>query len=142
MTDARHSWTGFTYQAGREKIREYAAATGETAAVCVDLEAAQAAGHRDLVAPPMFVAVYAAPAVRVAYADPMLGIDRSRLVHGSQEFEWGPLVIAGDQLTTDVVLVAIEDKAPHVVYRFDSTSTNQDGDVVAVGHWLNIVRGN
>ena len=45
------------YAVGREKIREYAAATGETSPVCLDLEAARAAGYADVVAPPMFVQV-------------------------------------------------------------------------------------
>ena len=44
-----------TYAVGREKIREYALAVGETNPLHLDLEAARAAGHADLVAPPMFV---------------------------------------------------------------------------------------
>ena len=39
------------YQAGREKIRELARAIGEDAPVCLDLEAARAAGYPDVVAP-------------------------------------------------------------------------------------------
>jgi acyl dehydratase len=43
-----------TYAVGREKIREYARAVGETNPVHLDVEAARAAGHADVVAPPMF----------------------------------------------------------------------------------------
>src|SRR5205807_8758802 len=39
------------YAVGREKIREYARAVGETNPVHLDLDAARAAGHADLVAP-------------------------------------------------------------------------------------------
>ena len=42
------------YAVGREKIREYASAVGETNPLHHDLEAARAAGYSDLVAPPMF----------------------------------------------------------------------------------------
>ena len=47
------------YAVGREKIREYARAVGETNPVHLDVEAARAAGYADLVAPPMFAVVYA-----------------------------------------------------------------------------------
>jgi hypothetical protein len=43
---------------GREKVREYAHAVGETNPLPLDVEAARAAGYRDLVAPPMFAVVY------------------------------------------------------------------------------------
>ncbi|MGD1052056.1 MAG: MaoC family dehydratase N-terminal domain-containing protein, partial [Solirubrobacteraceae bacterium] len=39
-----------TYAVGREKIREFARAVGESDPLHLDLEAARAAGHRDLVA--------------------------------------------------------------------------------------------
>ena len=48
----------FEYEVGREKIREYANAVGETNPIHHDREAAQAAGFRDVVAPPMFAVVY------------------------------------------------------------------------------------
>ena len=41
-----------TYAVGREKVREYARATGETDPLCLDVEAARAAGFHDVVAPP------------------------------------------------------------------------------------------
>src|SRR5215208_7346127 len=59
-----------TYAVGREKIREYAHAVGETNPLHLDLEAARAAGHRDLVAPPMFAVVYTSPAIATAFFDP------------------------------------------------------------------------
>ena len=87
-----------TYAVGREKVREYANAVGETNPVHLDPEAARAAGHADVVAPPMFAVVYASPAVVPALFDPEVGIDFARMVHGGQEFAWGPLVVAGDEV--------------------------------------------
>ena len=49
------------YAVGREKIREYAFAVGETNPVHLEVEAARALGYADVVAPPMFAAVYSAP---------------------------------------------------------------------------------
>ena len=51
------------YAVGREKIKEYARAVGETNPVHLDVEAARAGGYADVVAPPMFAVVYSAPSV-------------------------------------------------------------------------------
>jgi acyl dehydratase len=73
--------------------------------------------------------------------DPEVGIDFSRLVHSGQEFAWGPLVVAGDEVTTTLTVKDISERAGSGFYVFESVSTNQDGDVVCVGTWSNIVRG-
>src|ERR1700731_4130295 len=93
-----------TYAVGREKIREYAAAVGETNPLLPDLEAARAAGYADLVAPPMFAVVYGGRAVIPALFDPELAINFKRVVHGAQEFSWGPVVVAGDEIATTAKL--------------------------------------
>jgi len=135
------TYPAVTYAVGREKIREYARAVGETNALHLDLTAARAAGHRDLAAPPMFAVVYAGPALGAPIVDPDLAIDFSRLVHGSQEFVWGPLVIAGDEIETAASVVSIEERAGNGFYTFETVSTNQDGQVVCRGTWMNVVRG-
>jgi acyl dehydratase len=129
------------YAVGREKIREYALAVGETDPLHLDLEAARAAGHRDLVAPPMFCVVYSGPALGPALFDPEVGIDFARLVHGGQEFSWGPLVVAGDEITTTLSIKDVSERGPMGFYVFESVSTNQEGETVCVGTWTNIVRG-
>jgi acyl dehydratase len=130
-----------TYAVGREKIKEYALATGETNPLHLDPEAARAAGHRDVVAPPMFAVVYSAHAIGPAIFDPDVGIDFARMVHGGQEFEWGPLVVAGDEITTEVSVKSIEERVGNGFFVFESRSVNQDGETVCVGTWTNIVRG-
>jgi acyl dehydratase len=130
-----------TYAVGREKIREYALAVGERDPLHLDLEAARAAGYSDLVAPPMFAVVYAAPAMGPAIFDPGVGIDFALMVHGAQEFAWGPLVVAGDEVTTAVEVKAVEERDGTGFFVFESVSTNQDGHVVCVGTWTNVVRG-
>jgi acyl dehydratase len=135
------SYPPASYAVGREKIREFARATGETEPLYLDLDAARGAGHRDLVAPPMFCVVFGGAAIGQAMFDPEVGIEFSRLVHGGQEFRWGPLVIAGDEIGTVVTVKDISARGAMGFYVFESLSTNQDGDVVCVGTWTNIVRG-
>ena len=129
------------YAVGREKIKEYAFAVGETNPLHLDVDAARAAGYRDVVAPPMFAVVYAAPSVTPALFDPEVGINFAMMVHGGQEFVWGPLVVAGDEITTTVSVKSIEERAGNGFFVFESQSANQDGETVCTGTWTNIVRG-
>src|ERR1700761_1648121 len=99
-----------TYAVGREKIREYAYAVGETNPLYVDVDAARAAGYADVVAPPMFAVVYAGRAITPALFDPEVGIDFPNMLHAGQEFEWGPLVVAGDEVTTTMTVAEIEER--------------------------------
>jgi acyl dehydratase len=130
-----------TYAVGREKVREYAAAVGETDPLHTDVEAARAAGHRDVVAPPMFAVVYTSPAIGPAFLDPDVGMDFARMVHGAQEFAWGPLVVAGDEITTEVEVADISERGGIGFYAFESRSDNQDGARVCTGTWTCVVRG-
>jgi acyl dehydratase len=129
------------YAVGREKVREYALAVGETNPLYLDVEAARAAGYDDVVAPPMFAVVFGLPAVAPGMFDPEVGIDFARLVHGGQEFTWGPLVVAGDEIETVTTLSDITERAGNGFYVFETRSTNQRGETVCVGRWTNIVRG-
>jgi len=134
-------WPPVTYEVGLEKIREYAHAVGETNPVHLDREAALAAGFRDVVAPPMFCVVYSAPAMGPAVLDPEVGINLAAMVHGSQEFQWGEPVCAGDVITTQPRLAEAFEKDGRGFYVFLSESTNSDGNLTVRGTWTNIVRG-
>jgi acyl dehydratase len=127
-----------TYTVGREKVREYAHAVGETDPRYLDPEAARAAGFDDVVAPPMFVAVYSGPAIWPAIME--TGLDFSRMVHGAQEFTWHEPVVAGDEITTEAELEEKSERGGFEVYVFKTTSKNQRGELVSEGRWTNIVR--
>jgi acyl dehydratase len=129
-----------TYAVGREKIAEFARATGETEPLYLDVEAARAAGHADVVAPPMFAVVYQWRSVTVAILDPELGIDFSRLLHTGQEFRWGPLVQAGDEVTTTARVASMSERAGLQFFACEVESVNQRGETVATGTWSNVVR--
>jgi acyl dehydratase len=134
-------WPAAEYEAGREKIREFANAVGEQSAVHQDPEAAKAAGFRNLVAPPMFCVVYSAPSVGPAFLDPEVGIDWASLLHGSQQFEWGEPVCSGDLISTETTITEIYEKGGMGFYIFESVSSNQNGDETVKGTWTQIVRG-
>jgi acyl dehydratase len=135
------SFPTVTYAVGREKVREYANAVGEANPLYLDVDAARAAGYADVVAPPMFTVVYSGPAIIPGLFDPEVGINFAMMVHGGQEFEWGPVVVAGDEITTTASVKDISERAGNAFYVFESVSLNQRGEQVCVGTWTNIVRG-
>lgn len=132
--------TRATYAVGREKVREYAHAVGETDPLHHDPEAARAAGFADVVAPPMFAAVYCGPAIGPAILDPAAGIDFARMVHGAQAFTWAEPVVAGDEITTEAELEEASERGGMRFFVFKTRSVNQRGELVSEGRWTNIVR--
>ncbi|GAY10242.1 MaoC family dehydratase N-terminal domain-containing protein [Pseudonocardia sp. N23] len=88
------------YRVGREKIREFATAIGEGSRICHDVEAARAAGHPDVVAPPTFTATITMPLIEAFLRDPDFGWDYSRMVHGDQTITLHRPIHGGDELVT------------------------------------------
>ena len=129
------------YAVGREKIREYAYAVGETKQLYLDVETARAAGHADVVAPPMFAVVYAGRAVTPALFDPEVGIDFAHMLHAGQDFQWGPLVVAGDEIATITTVRDISERGGMGFYELVTESRNQRDELVCMGIWRQIVRG-
>ena len=134
-------WPATTYQVGREKIREYANALGIDNPVHQDVEAARAAGFRDVPAPPMFAVVYSSPALAPAILDPEVEMNFAAMVHGGQEFVWDEPACSGDEITTATKCLSIEERDGKGFYVFETNSINQDGAQVARGTWTLIVRG-
>ena len=129
-----------SYAVGREKIREYAHAVGETNPLYLDVDAARAAGYADVVAPPMFAVVYAGRSITPALFDPEVGIDFARMLHAGQEFRWGPVVVAGDEIATTTTVKGISERGGMNFFVFETDSRNQRGETVCTGIWTNIVR--
>jgi acyl dehydratase len=128
------------YAVGREKIKEYASAVGERNPIHLDHEAARTAGYADVVAPPMFAVVFVSRSMMPAIFDPEVGIDFAHLVHGSQEFRWGPLVVAGDEIASTTTISDISERGGMGFYAFETESRNQNGETVCTSLWTNIVR--
>jgi acyl dehydratase len=141
MSAVGKTYPSVTYAVGREKVKEYAAAVGETNPLYFDVDAARKAGYADVVAPPMFACVYSAPAVTPGMFDPEVGVDFARMVHGAQEFVWGPLVVAGDEVTTTATVKDISERGGMLFFIFEAVSKNQRGETVCTGTWTLIVRG-
>jgi len=100
--------SGKTYLVGREKVREFARAVGETSPLCHDLAAANAAGFTDVVASPTFPIAITLEIMGDAVTDPSVGLDWSRVVHGEQRFAYSRPIVAGDELSVTTVIEDIK----------------------------------
>jgi acyl dehydratase len=90
------------YEVAREKIREFAEAIGDTNPAYTDPQAARGLGYPDVIAPPTFAIAITMRAASAVIADPALGLDYSRVVHGEQRFAYHRPLCAGDIVTVTV----------------------------------------
>ncbi|SEI00207.1 Acyl dehydratase [Leifsonia sp. CL147] len=129
------------YLVGREKIREFATAVFATSPISFDVEAARAAGHPDLVAPPTFPIVVQESTLAQLLAEPDAGIDFSRVVHGDQRFTFTRPVVAGDELTATLRVTSVKSLGPHSMVTAESTIVDADGAHVVTATSTLVVRG-
>jgi acyl dehydratase len=129
------------YEVGVEKIREFANALGDPNPAYHDRAAAQALGHRDVIAPPTFPFVLTYRASRALIDDPELGIDYSRVVHGDQKFAHHRPITAGDALTVTVTLETVRSTAGLDMITSRSDVATVDGEAVATAWSTLVVRG-
>ena len=112
-------------------IREFSRSIGDANPLFTDDEAARAAGHKGLVAPPTLCTIF----VRgVELPDIKLQFGRARF-HAGQRVQPKATVLAGDQLTASSHLKEVYAKTGRsgtmVFIVWETTFRNQEGDVVA-----------
>src|SRR5258707_6649984 len=103
------------YEVSRVKISEFAAAIGDKNPLFHDRAAAQAAGHRDVIAPPTFAIVISMAGSGAALADPALGLNYAMVVHGEQRFSYSRPFTAGDVVSGQVTITDIRDAGRNVM---------------------------
>ncbi|RFC76628.1 MaoC family dehydratase N-terminal domain-containing protein [Streptomyces sp. AcE210] len=122
-----------TVDVERGRLRFFAKAIGESDPVYADVEAAKAAGHRDLPVPPtfFFCLEMERPADHPNLVE-LLGIDIRHVLHGEQGFTYHAPVHAGDRLTLRTKITDVYSKkggALEFVVR--STEITRSGELVA-----------
>jgi acyl dehydratase len=126
----------------RGRLRLFAKATGQTDPVYVDVDAARAAGHPDLLVPPTYLF-----GIEFERPDPFdwyrqLGFDMEAMLHGSQSFEYRTAVHAGDEVTAESVITDVHVKRGGALTLIERTSTICRGDrAVARLLGVAVVRG-
>lgn len=129
------------YEVGREKIREFADAIGDTNPAYRDRQAAADLGYPDVIAPPTFPIVLSMQAAAQVVLDPQLGLDYSRVVHGEQRFTYSRPIRAGDRLTVVVTVDGIRSAAGNDIITTRGEVSTQDGEHVVTALSTLVSRG-
>ncbi len=129
------------YEVGREKIAEFAAALSDPDPVYRDPEAARAAGHPDVIAPPTFAIVVSMGAGNVVIEDPDVDIDYSRVVHGEQSFSHHRPIRAGDRLVATASIAAVRSVAGNDMLTTRVDLATEDGEPVCTSTSMLVARG-
>jgi len=129
------------YLVGREKVREFARAVLATNPIYLDVDAARAAGHSDVVAPPTFAVVVQELTLAQLLAEPDAHIDFTRVVHGDQRFTFSRDIVAGDELTATLAVTSVKSLGGHSMVTSESVMTDSRGDHVVTATSTLVVRG-
>ena len=127
-------------------LKFFARATGEANPIYFDEDAARAAGHPSLPAPPtyLFSLALCAPAKRGAVLDPKdgIGVDMRRILHGEQSFAHHRPIHAGDRLTLTTTTRDIYEKRGGALEFIvqDTRAENDAGELCAEMSVVTVVR--
>lgn len=143
-----HSFKGFTsdprhIDVEKGQLKFFAHATGETNPIYFDEDAARAAGHPALPAPPTFVfslALGAPPTKGNLLGD--MGVDMHRILHGEQSFTYYQPLYAGQTITLTTTTSDIYEKKGGALEFIvqDTKATNAAGELCVEMRVVTVVR--
>jgi len=122
-----------SYLVGREKLREFAKATF--------LPEQTRSENSELVAPPTFAVVIQEQSLKQVLSDPEAKLDFSRVVHGDQRFVYERPILAGDELTSELVVASIKTLAGNHLVTFNTEIFDSNNSLVCTAISTLVVRG-
>jgi acyl dehydratase len=122
-------------------IAAFAAAVGSADPVHTDPDAARAAGHPDVIAPPTMAVRFAQQAERAYVTDPEAGIDYGRVVHGEQRFVHHRPITAGDEILGATTVDQVRQTGGHAMVTTRTELSTTRGEAVATSTSTIVVRG-
>ena len=129
------------YEVSRVKIAEFANAIGDFNPLYRDRDAAQGAGHRDVLAPPTFPIVISMAGSAQAVMDPGLGINYAMVVHGEQRFSYSRPLYAGDVVTCQSTISEIREARSNMLLTTQTEIKTVDGEHVCTAYSTIVERG-
>jgi acyl dehydratase len=127
------------YEVTRVKIKEFADAIGDLNPVYRDQDAAKAAGHPDVIAPPTFPIVVSMSGSSLT--DPELGLNYAMVVHGEERFEYRRPLRAGDVITCESTISGIQSIGRNERLDIQTVITTIEGEHVCTTHNVLVERG-
>ncbi|GAA0260101.1 MaoC family dehydratase N-terminal domain-containing protein [Actinomadura nitritigenes] len=127
------------YEVSRVKIREFADAIGDHNPIYRDREAAKAAGHPDVIAPPTFPIVVSLG--NAGLADPDLNLNYAMVVHGEQRFEYTRPMRAGDVVTCTSTITEIRSIGNNEKMVVETDVKTVEGELICKSYNTIVERG-
>lgn len=119
------------YLVGREKLREFARATMLNESLLKD----------EVIAPPTFPVVIQEQSLKLVIEDPEAGLDFSRVVHGEQRFVYQRAIVAGDELTSELMVASIKSLGGNQMITFNTEIFDAENELVCTAISTLVVRG-
>lgn len=119
-----------SYLVGREKLREFSRATFLPESI-----------DSAVVAPPSFAVVIQEQSLKQVLSDPDAKLDFSRVVHGDQRFVYERPILAGDELTSELVVASIKTLAGNHLVTFNTEIFDSNNKLVCTAISTLVVRG-
>jgi acyl dehydratase len=132
---------GEPYEVSRVKIREFADAIGDPSPVYRDRDAAVAAGHPDVIAPPTFAIVISMASSKRITSDPDVGVNYAMVVHGEERFEYTRPIQAGDVLIATSTITDIRSIKNNTMLTAETVLATVAGEHVCTAHSILVERG-
>ena len=140
-------WVGHVLPASvlpieRTRLQFFARAIGETDPVYTDADAARAAGHADLPAPPTFLFAAELDSGLTFRLLDQLQIPIAKLLHGEQRFVYHREACVGDTVTVCSTITDIYDKKGGALWFVvqEMEMKDQAGKLLAKGRGVTVVR--
>ncbi len=119
------------FEVTRGDIRRFALAIGDHNPIYLDTEAAKAAGHPDVIAPPTFlISASTGDGAGGLIGHPDMGLVYAMVVHGEERFEFHRPVRAGDVLDSVTRVDSIRDAGKNELMTL-VTEVTCNGEAVA-----------
>ena len=128
-----HEFDSYNVDIEKGRLKFFAKAIGETNPVYLSETAAHNAGYKTIPAAPTFLFALDMEGPELLPVLNFLSMDISRVLHGSQEFEYLGMIYAGDNITVTSYIKDIFDKKSGALefVVLENTYTNQHGDLVS-----------
>ena len=129
------------YAVDAATLAAFASAVGSQDPVHFSSEAAQAAGYRDVIAPPTFAVTIAQQCDAVFVQDPEAGIDYTRVVHGEQRFIHHRPITAGDSVVGTLTVDSVREAGGHAMVTTRTELATEGGEALCTSTSTIVIRG-
>ncbi len=126
----------------RARLRFFAQATGETSAIYMSAEAARAAGHPDIPAPPTFVLAAEMDSQASLQWLNEHAVPLGKILHAEQSFSYDRLAYAGDTLSATTRIEDVYEKKGGALefVVMETAAVNQHGQRVSLSRSTLVIR--